>query len=156
MMPWPGRPTVGVKTEAALEKCRSQIGETLFKPPRSFTEQVENIACHEFTHACTAHLKLPPWFNEGLAMRTVDLLVGECTVKSETRTDPLVDPTTISTRSYRRASYDDHQSILNLYAAGFWATKHLDQTSHLALVELLSKKRPAREINRIVRELLRQ
>ena len=47
--------------------------------------QVQRIACHELVHAYTAHLKLPAWLHEGLAMLTVDRFFERPTVKRESR-----------------------------------------------------------------------
>ena len=31
-------------------------------------EKIQHLTCHELVHACTAHLRLPFWLNEGIAV----------------------------------------------------------------------------------------
>lgn len=154
MLPWPGRPCVGVKTPEQLSKTKLTLGDRLFKPVANSVEKVRHITCHEFTHACSAHLRLPPWLNEGLAMRAVDHLVGHGTVMEETREVAEIDPIAVDSRAYRRISVNDHDTLIRLYAAGYWATRRIDEESPDRLAQLLSKRRPRSELEGICREIL--
>lgn len=44
--------------------------------PSQDMDYVEPIAVHELTHACLAHLPIPLWLNEGLAVLMEDVLAG--------------------------------------------------------------------------------
>ena len=37
---------------------------------------IEPVIAHEMTHGCLAHLPLPPWLNEGLAVNTEHRIAG--------------------------------------------------------------------------------
>jgi hypothetical protein len=80
MLPWRGCLSVGVKPPELLTRSTSRLGDLLFVAVSDPLEKVKHLTCHEFTHACTAHLRLPFWLNEGLAMRTVDHMVRYQTV----------------------------------------------------------------------------
>jgi len=80
LLPWRGRPSVGVKPPELLAQSKSELENRLFVEVSEPLEKVRHLACHEFTHACTAHLRLPFWLNQGIAMRTVDYMVEYTTV----------------------------------------------------------------------------
>lgn len=106
--------------------------------------------CHEFVHACTAHLRLPFWLNEGIAMRAVDHMAGYPTVLEETRSIVRFDKSVLSSRSYRRLRPSDYDKLIQLYATGYWVTRRLEKENIAILRDLLKRKRPAREITRII------
>jgi hypothetical protein len=145
MMPWPGRPAVGVKPISEIERCKTTLGERIFLPVDCSIEKFRHIACHEFVHAFTAHLKLPPWINEGLAMCAVDLLAGQGTVRPETRSADMQNPSLLSMSGYHRVSEDDYSDLLSIYTTGYWATKRLDEVYHDKLVAFLAKRRSRSE-----------
>ncbi len=155
MLPWKGRPAVGVKPPHLLPGDRSSLGDRLFEPEPDLLAKVQQLTSHEFTHACTAHLRLPAWLNEGLAMLAVDHMVGRSTVLEETRALAASDPTTVDGRAYRRVRRGDHDALLRLYATGYWATRRLDEGDPEALARLLERRRSRREVRRTTRSALR-
>jgi hypothetical protein len=48
------------------------MGESIFAKEENPEQILLPIVCHELTHACSSHLDLPTWLNEGLAMVSVD------------------------------------------------------------------------------------
>ena len=146
MMPWRGRPAVGVKPPELLAQSQVGLGDRLFEPVPDLLEKVRHLTSHEFTHACTAHLKLPPWLNEGLAMRTVDHMVGHPTVLEATRALAHSDLATLDSRSYRRVGPGDQDALIRLYATGYWATRQLEEKRPSVLGELLQRRRSARDV----------
>ena len=48
-----------------------------FAFPSQDISYAETIAVHELTHACLAHLNIPLWLNEGLAVLMEDVLAGQ-------------------------------------------------------------------------------
>lgn len=82
-------------------------------------------------------------------MQAVDLLAGVSTVNPDTQSVPLLDPTSISTKSYRQVSTNDPRSLLTIYTAGYWATKRIDDLVHDQLVKFLSKRRSNLEANEL-------
>lgn len=155
MMPWRGRPTVGVKPPELLPASQEGLGARLFAPVPDPVEKVKHHTCHEFTHACTAHLRLPAWLNEGLAMRAVDHMVGAQTVLERTRSTGPFDPSRLSGKAYRGVRPGDHDALIELYASGYWTTRRLEQEHPALLFELLRQRRPAREVNRRVAAAVR-
>lgn len=148
MMPWRGRPTVGVKPPELLAQSQVCLGDRLFEPVPDLLEKVRHLTSHEFTHACTAHLRLPPWLNEGLAMRAVDHMVGYTTVLEGTRALAHSDLATLDSRSYRRVKAGDEDALIRLYATGYWATRQLEENRPAVLEEILQRRRSARDVTR--------
>jgi hypothetical protein len=131
-------------------RSTSRLGERLFVAVSDPLEKVQHLTCHELTHACTAHLRLPPWLNEGLAMRTVDHMVGYSTILETTRAMVQFDQSVLSSRAYRRIKPNDYDSLIRLYATGYWVTCQLEESHPTTLGELLKRKRSIREVTRIV------
>ena len=150
MLPWPGRMAVGVKPPDLLASSKTGLGERLFKPVPDLSEKARHITCHELTHAWTAHLRFPPWFNEGLAMRAVDHLAGYPTVREETSTESSSDLSALDPKAYRRVESADHEALLSLYSTGYWLTRRLEDQAPDILRDLLKRRRPSGEVNRIV------
>ncbi len=149
-LPWKGRPAVGVKPPELMPNSETSLGARLFVRVEDPMEKVRHFTCHELTHAFTAHLRLPPWLNEGLAMRAVDHMVGRPTVLDETRALVEQDPSTLGTRSYRRLAARDHDALIRLYATGYWITRQIDENDPSELARILETRRPQPEVTRAV------
>jgi len=67
-----------------IEKSDRSIGARLFVEEPDINNKIQHFTCHELVHACSSHLRLPMWLNEGIAMVTVDRFVGEQTVRMDT------------------------------------------------------------------------
>lgn len=145
---WRGKPTVGVKPPELLAQSSPGLGDQLFVPVPDLLEKVRQVTCHELTHACTGHLRLPPWLHEGLAMRAVDHYVGYPTVLEASRTLAQADLSALDDRSYRRVSSGQYDALIRLYATGYWATRQLEEAQPAVLEELLQRRRPLREVTR--------
>jgi len=141
MLPWPGRLAIGVKPPELLTSPTTELGARLFESVSDPMEKVRHTTCHEYTHACTAHLRLPAWLNEGLAMRAVDHLFGRQTVRQETRGLVVASPSDLAGRAYRRVRAGDAESLLALYATGYWVTRRLEQSEPETLREILTVPR---------------
>jgi hypothetical protein len=101
-------------------------------------EKVRHITCHELVHAFTAHLKLPMWLNEGLAMVTVDKLHGEPTVQLETIETLDRPPHDAGPGRYRKLTLRDPDAVVYHYVRGYWITRYLDETQPELLRSLLA------------------
>ena len=150
MIPWPGLAVVGVKPPELLAHSEPSLGDRLFVPVPEPLEKVRHLTCHELTHAFTAHLRLPAWLNEGLAMRAVDHLAGRPTVLEETRDLVGHHWSELETRAFRRIAAADHDALIRLYATGYWVTRRLDEERLEVLQGLLERRRPRREVLRTV------
>ena len=77
-------PAVGIKPPRLIADAERRVGDQLFVRDVDVDDEVRQITCHELTHACSNHLRLPTWLHEGLAMVSVDRLRGRPSVKRET------------------------------------------------------------------------
>jgi len=140
------RQTVGIKPPRLFRAADRQIGERVFIPTDDIDEKVWRTTCHELTHACAAHLRLPMWLNEGLAMITVDQFAGTPTVRPETldllgRADEASQPA-----GYRRLSPQDEDALVRNVVRGYWVTRYLHETRPALLRELLARRRSHRAL----------
>jgi hypothetical protein len=78
------RVVIGVKPPRLLEQSDKHFGVRLFVEEQDMSTNIRRVVCHELTHACSAHLRLPAWLNEGIAAVTVDRLTGRRTILIET------------------------------------------------------------------------
>lgn len=127
------RRTVGVKPHRLLQAVDSRFRERVFGP-RQVEEWVEHNTCHELVHAFTAHLRLPTWLHEGLAMVTVDRLAGRPTVKAETL-GALARPEAGPGRAPL-----DQEGLIYLAVRGYWITRYLDEVRPDVLKKHLARR----------------
>ncbi|HET7376168.1 MAG TPA: hypothetical protein VFK30_05640, partial [Anaerolineae bacterium] len=78
------RVAIGVKPPRLLAQSDKRFGVRMFVEEQDMSVNVRRVTCHELTHACSAHLQLPAWLNEGLATITVDRFAGRRTILIET------------------------------------------------------------------------
>lgn len=136
------RRMVGVKPPQLIQASDSSLGARIFVSEPDMTRKAQQITCHELTHAATAHLKLPSWLNEGLAMLTVDRFVGSPTVKAETAITLAHAPDTPRSRRYPQ----DPDALVYLYVRGYWLTRYFEETQSGMLKDLLAQRHPHAEL----------
>jgi len=81
------RVAIGVKPPRLLAQSDRNIANTgvrMFVEEKDMKANVQHVACHELVHACSAHLGLPTWLNEGIATVTVDRFLARPTIRQET------------------------------------------------------------------------
>jgi len=140
------RRLVGVKPPRLIRASDSGLGARIFVPEPDMARKAEQITCHELTHAATAHLKLPSWLNEGLAMLTVDRFVGSPTVQPETAAALAHAPDL----SRSRRLPQDPDALVYVYVRGYWLTRYFEETQPGLLKSLLTQRHaPAELENRI-------
>lgn len=139
------RQTVGVKPPYLIQLGDSRLGDRIFVKEDVY-EKVQSVTCHELVHAFTAHLKLPMWLKEGLAMVTVDRYFEKPTVQNETleifedwshKTDPGRDEA-------RRVGNQD--ALVYQYVRGYWLTRYIEDTRPGLLRELISQFEDHKEL----------
>lgn len=140
-LPYPRQPAIGVKPPDLLKISDRSMGRRIFIDGIDDLTKVQMITCHELTHASTAHLKLPAWFNEGLAMVTVDKYFGYCTVKSQTLTSLQNTLPKTNPRGYRQLQCADKDTLIYLYIRGYWITRYLEEIHPDILRGILLKRR---------------
>jgi hypothetical protein len=136
------RRMVGVKPPRLIQVSNSGLGARIFVSEPDMARKVEQITCHELTHAATAHLKLPAWLNEGLAMLTVDRFVGRPTVKAETAATLAHAPDMPRSRRLPQ----DPDALVYVYVRGYWPTRYFEETRPGLLKSLLTQRYPPAEL----------
>ncbi len=102
--------------------------------PMTYHEKFSNTLFHELTHAFTAHLKLPLWLNEGVALLSAEKALGYGMVKEET-----LEYLTTPQRSlnYYQLPKLSNEQFLYQYAKGYWLTRYLQEQHEDVLKQLL-------------------
>jgi hypothetical protein len=139
------RQVVGIKVPRLIVDTPETMGESLFVREEDPEQKFLSIVCHELTHACSAHLDLPSWLNEGLAMVSVDRCLEKQTVQPNTI--ELLSATggdgapseRIDLRSQSR------EQIILFYVRGYWLTRFLEETHPEFTQELLKTAKSAAE-----------
>lgn len=138
-----GHTAVGVKPMRLMAAADKSIGERIFIREDDISQKVRHVTCHELTHASTAHLKLPSWLNEGLAMVTVDRFFGRPTVREETLATLGARPRASPPRDFAGVNLDDKDAIVRHYVRGYWIVRLLAET-HLEFLKALLRERTSR------------
>jgi hypothetical protein len=134
------RCTVGVKPAWLIELADRTIGARIFVPEENIDQKVQLTTCHELTHAFTAHLKLPMWLNEGLAMVMVDKFHGSPTVRRDTLEPLKVSQNSRSPSMYQKVSTQDRDALVYHTVRGYWITRYLEDTNPDLLKAILTKR----------------
>lgn len=150
--PYGRRRAIGVKPPRLMVQTEHMIGERLFVPAENqdLERKARHAACHELVHACTAHLGLPMWLNEGLAMLTVDRFAGEPTVRQDTLQTLARAPSSSAPMSYQRLRVEDRDAVLYHAARGYWLTRYLAEVHPDVLRQLLVRHLDRPAIQRLV------
>jgi hypothetical protein len=133
------RQVIGVKPPRLLKSANREMGDQIFVRWDDLEKEVQSITCHELTHAFTAHLKLPSWLNEGLAMNLVDRYFQEPTVRPETLELLATNSEGGAFKGRKMPGVDDRDSLLYLYARGYWITRYIEETDPGLLKTLLGQ-----------------
>lgn len=144
------RRAVGVKPPHIRQLADTTIGERVFVQGDSMDEKVRQTTCHELTHAFTAHLRLPMWLNEGIAMVTVDRLVDRPTVRSETITVLKSSSQGAESQGYHKIQRADADTMIYHVVRGYWLTRYIEDTRSDLLRGLLQKRQPQKALERKV------
>lgn len=143
-----GRVAIGVKPSRLLAQSDRSIGVRMFVEEKDVNVNVQHVTCHELVHACSAHLRLPMWLNEGIATVTVDRFLGRPTIKQETLEFmrgfvPKAKPPT-----YRELSRMKGEAIAYHGMRGYWLVRYLEEERPGFLRRVFSLRQDARAIKR--------
>lgn len=141
------RVAIGIKPPRLLESSDKRIGVPVFEAEPEARLKIRHLVCHELTHACSAHLRLPMWLNEGLASVTVDRFLGKRTIRVDTlrlikEFQPKAAPPT-----YRQLSRLPLEAIAYHTVRGYWIAHYLEAVHPGLVRRLLSAPRDARPID---------
>jgi len=135
--------------ELAIE-LHQQFGGRMFVEEHDTRVKVQQVSCHELAHACSAHLRLPTWLNEGIAILTVDRYMGRPTIRPETlailrdfvpKTAPL---------SYRALSNQGAEAIVYHSLRGYWLVRYMEAQYPGLLRLLFSRHSDGSEIEQTI------
>lgn len=107
-----------------------------------------NTLVHELTHAFTAHLKLPLWLNEGVALLAAEQALGYGGFREGTL-ELLHTPR--KSISYFKLPSLGGEDFFYHYAKGYWLTRYLEEYG--ALEPLLKKRQSYSTINKYIQKL---
>ncbi len=144
------RIAIGIKPPRLLERSDKRIGSLLYIEESDFDRKIKNVTCHELIHACSAHLVLPMWLNEGIALYGAEEYAGTPMIRPETLTlireyTPKAEPP-----SYSRLSRMRIDRIAYHDSRGYWIVRYLEE-NHPGLVKsLLTHHRYESEIEDII------
>lgn len=141
-----GRTAVGVKPPRLMSTADKSIGERIFLREEDVTQKVRHVTCHELTHAFLAHLRLPSWLNEGLAMVTVDRFFDRPTVRQETLATLTQQSRAGRPQDSARMNLADKDTIIRHYVRGYWIARLLAETDLAFMRDLLRARTSRREL----------
>ena len=121
------RVAIGIKPPRLVETSDRSIGVRMFVEEKDMQVNVQHVTCHELVHACSAHLKLPMWLNEGIATVTVDRFLERPTIRRETLGFmrgflPKGAPPT-----YRELSRMGGEAIAYHGMRGYWLVRYMEE-----------------------------
>jgi hypothetical protein len=137
---------IGIKPPRLLEVSDKSIGRLMFVEEKDTMTKLRHLTCHELTHACSTHFKLPAWLNEGLAAVTVDRFLEKRTIRADTLAllrsfIPRVSPPT-----YRELSRLSADAIAYYSILGYWLVRYLEELRPGFLKRLFSTPPISRNI----------
>jgi hypothetical protein len=120
----------------------------MFVEEKDMKVNVQHVTCHELVHACSAHLRLPTWLNEGIATVTVDRFLGRPTIIQETLKFmggflPKGAPPT-----YRELSRMGIEAIVYHGVRGYWLVRYMEEEHPGFLKRMFSLSRDLQAIER--------
>ena len=144
--PYGRRVAIGIKPPSLLAVSDKCIGLRMFVEEKDTQTKIRHLTCHELTHACSAHLKLPAWLNEGLAAVTVDRFLEKQTIRRDTlellrKYTPKGSPPT-----YAKLSRLDAEAIAYYAVLGYWFVQFLEELHPGFLKRLFSSSPDPRKI----------
>ena len=142
------RVAIGVKPPRLLEQSDRSIGVRMFVEEKDMQVNVQHVTCHELVHACSAHLRLPTWLNEGIATVTVDRFLKRPTIRRETLEFmrgflPKAAPPT-----YRELSRMGGEAIAYHGMRAYWLVRYLEEELPGFLRRMFSIHRDPKAIER--------
>jgi len=148
------RVAIGIKPPRLLETSDKSVGVHIFVEEMDAIAKIRHLTCHELIHAASAHLRLPPWLNEGLAALSVDRFMGKPTIRADSlelikRTRPKGAPP-----SYRAMAALRDETLAYHAVRGYWIVRLLEDAHPGFLRTLLASRQEHRAIEqRVARQL---
>ena len=142
------RVAIGVKPPRLLAQSDRTVGVRMFVEEKDMKVNVQHVTCHELVHACSAHLRLPTWLNEGIATVTVDRLLGRPTIRQDTLEFMRGFVPKAAPPTYRELSRMSGEAIAYHGMRGYWLVRYLEEKRPGFLRQMFSLRQDARAIER--------
>ncbi len=142
------RVVIGVKPPRLLEQSDRSIGVRIFVEEKDMRVNVQHVTCHELVHACSVHLRLPTWLNEGIATVTVDRFLERPTFREETLEFERGFPRKAAPPTYRELSRMGGEAIAYHGVRGYWLVRYLEEKCPGFLKRMFLLHRDPRTIER--------
>mgnify|MGYP001037345838 FL=1 len=144
------RQVVGIKPARLLKISDRRYAEHLLIEDRTEEERIQTVACHELTHAFTAHLKLPAWLREGLATLAMEHYLGRRIVSRESL-DTLNDPVgVLMPGGSEKLNMKDPRALVRQYVVSYWLTRHIGETKPDLMSRILAIRHSRQELEKMV------
>lgn len=148
------RIAIGIKPSRLIQKSDRKIGSIMTEEEKDPDRNIQNVICHELIHACSAHLILPMWLNEGIAILSSEHFAGKPIIRRETLHlikdyTPKEGPP-----SYSALSKMETEDIAYQDSRGYWMTRYLDENHPDFLKEMLSMHRYEDEVEQMLAKVL--
>jgi len=142
------RIAIGIKPSRLLEKSDRSIGTRMFIKEENPDINLQTVTCHELIHACSAHLVLPMWLNEGIAILSTDSFTEKSTIRTDTLQlvkdyIPKESPPTYGALSHMKS-----EAIAYHDSRAYWTVRYLKEKHPDFLKTLLSHHMFEDEIDR--------
>jgi hypothetical protein len=121
------RVVIGIKPPRLLAVSNRSIGQMMYVDEKDMNVKMRHYICHELTHACALHLRLPAWLNEGIAMISVDRLLGRRTIREDTLVTLKADSPRCVPPDYRQLSVVDAKGVALHTLRGYWLANMLEE-----------------------------
>jgi hypothetical protein len=142
------RVAIGVKPPRLLAQSDRSVGVRMFVEQKDMKVSVQHVTCHELVHACSAHLRLPTWLNEGIATVTVDRFWGRPTIRRETLEFMKSFVPKGAPPTYRKLSHMGGEAIAYHGMRGYWLVRYLEEKRPGFLKRMFSPRQDAKVIER--------
>ena len=148
------RIAIGIKPPRLMATKDRKVSSILTVEEPDPEKEIQNITCHEIIHACSAHLILPMWLNEGIAIFSTEHFAEKPVVRQETlqlvkERAPKKEPPT-----YQNIAKMRRQAIAYHDSRGYWIVMYLEENHPGFLKDLLSMHRYEDEIEQKIAEVL--
>lgn len=148
------RQVVGIKSPRLIAEIPEPLGESIFIKEDDLNQKVLSIVCHELTHACSSHLQLPTWLNEGLAMVSAEKCLGKPTILQDTL--QLLNRGDINegTTGELKLKSQTRDEVIHLYVCAYWLTRYLADNYPDLVTALLKEKLGQHKIEALIASVL--
>jgi hypothetical protein len=145
---------IGVKPARLLEKSDISIGIRMYVEEKNPDINIRHVTCHELVHACSAHLHLPMWLNEGIAVVTTDRFLERPVLRADTLNYMKEYPHKKAPPTYRELSRMGGEAIAYQAIRGYWLVRYLEEKRPGLLKKLFAERAGSKTIeDSIVGEL---